>query len=311
MFVVCQNNKYGFCRHGKKCEKIHLTDICEQNESCRQTYWCDKRHPYRCYYFERYKRCKFGSFCAYSHVKNKEMLLEIEIKKLNDDIVDLKNKNIELMAKLEEISQSHISEKPEIGNYEDASGNIVETNLINVDLATIIRENSWHRCEKCDYKSRSKRGIRVHTAKMHTKTTETQTETSEYPLNNCEICDYIGKTKDDLEIHVATAHSKCEKCDYTGKTKVNLEIHVATAHSKFNEYSNVAWYRHCQVRVVNGETKGPLYNCSICGKTGEEEKDIRNHYGNDHKYIELETRDQLIYGRPIPTVFGIVHNEDI
>ena len=90
------------------------------------------------------------------------------------------------------------------------------------------------------------------------------------------------------------------------KTKVDLKVHVATAHSKFNEYCNVAWYRPCKVQIVNGETKGPLYNYSICGKTGEEEKHIRNHYEND-----FETRDQLIYGRPIPTVFGIVHNEDI
>ena len=66
-----------------------------------------------------------------------------------------------------------------------------------------------------------------------------------------------------------------------------------------------------KVQIVNGETKGPLYNYSICGKTDEEEKDIRNQYENDHKYIELKTRDQLIYGRPIPTVFGFVHNEDI
>ena len=61
-----------------------------------------------------------------------------------------------------------------------------------------------------------------------------------------------------------------------------MEIHVATANSKFNEYFNVAWYMPCKVQIVNGETKGPLYNCSICGKTGEEEKDIRDHYENDH-----------------------------
>ena len=62
---------------------------------------------------------------------------------------------------------------------------------------------------------------------------------------------------------------------------------------------------------MNWEKKGPLYNCFICENTFEEEKDIRNHYEEEHRYMELETRDNVIYGRPIPIVFGIVHNEYI
>ena len=50
MYVVCQNGKYGHCKFGKKCDKIHFTDVCEQNESCKENF-CDKRHPVRCYFF--------------------------------------------------------------------------------------------------------------------------------------------------------------------------------------------------------------------------------------------------------------------
>ena len=76
MFVVCQNNKYDFCKYGRRCEKMHLTEICKQNENGKETFWCDKRHPYTCSYFVRYWRCKFGTFCAYIHVENREMLLQ-------------------------------------------------------------------------------------------------------------------------------------------------------------------------------------------------------------------------------------------
>ena len=42
-----------------------------------------------------------------------------------------------------------------------------ENNLIDVDLQTIIRESSWFFCKKCDYKSKSKKGLRIHDVKMH------------------------------------------------------------------------------------------------------------------------------------------------
>ena len=73
MFVVVgQTNNYGYCKYGTKCDNIHLTDICEQNKCCRGTYQCDKRHPYICSYFNKYGRCKWRSFCAYTHVESKE-----------------------------------------------------------------------------------------------------------------------------------------------------------------------------------------------------------------------------------------------
>ena len=53
MFLIGQNNKYGFCRYGRRCDKIHVTDSCALNEDCREKYCCEKIHPFRCYYFER------------------------------------------------------------------------------------------------------------------------------------------------------------------------------------------------------------------------------------------------------------------
>ena len=97
MFLVCQNNKYVFCYYGRRCEKINLTEICKVNENYKETFWCDKRHPYRCSYFEIYGRCRFGTFCAYIHVEDKEMLLRKESNKLKGDIVYFKTGNKEVM----------------------------------------------------------------------------------------------------------------------------------------------------------------------------------------------------------------------
>ena len=66
MYVVCLKSKYGFCKYGKHCDKIHFTDERETLEKCTEKY-CDKRHPQLCYYFEKYNRCKFSIYCSFKH----------------------------------------------------------------------------------------------------------------------------------------------------------------------------------------------------------------------------------------------------
>ena len=41
--VCSQNNKYGFCRYGRRCDKKHFTDTCTLNENCKEKYCSDKR----------------------------------------------------------------------------------------------------------------------------------------------------------------------------------------------------------------------------------------------------------------------------
>ena len=39
----------------------------------------------------------------------------------------------------------------------------------NIFMQTLIRKNSWLFCEHCDYKSKSKKGLKIHIEKMHEK----------------------------------------------------------------------------------------------------------------------------------------------
>ena len=49
--------------------------------------------------------------------------------------------------------------------------NTIETPAVNLEtnksLEELIRENSWFLCEICDFKSKSKKGLRSHTVKSH------------------------------------------------------------------------------------------------------------------------------------------------
>ena len=85
---VCLFNKYGFCKFRETCRKIHYREICIE-DSC-ETSSCTKRHPRKCKYFEIYKRCKFGTFCLFSHETNDVTNLD-DVKELKDQIDALQN----------------------------------------------------------------------------------------------------------------------------------------------------------------------------------------------------------------------------
>ena len=135
MFVVCVNSKYRFCRYGKTCDKIH---ICENSQTCRDRY-CDKRHPVRCYYFDRYNRCKFGNFSSYFHAATKEQKLEKEVSKLKIEISDLKLKNIDMHEKINKITERKIEHPKDCG----------VTVVSNMDFKTLVWQNSFYNCDKC------------------------------------------------------------------------------------------------------------------------------------------------------------------
>ena len=66
METACIFDKYGHCKYRETCRKLHYDEICEK-ESCEKIN-CDKRHPKSCTFFSMYNRCKFGTYCSFSHV---------------------------------------------------------------------------------------------------------------------------------------------------------------------------------------------------------------------------------------------------
>ena len=159
MFEVCQRSKYGFCKFGKKCDKIHFSDICEDNDRCTEKY-CDKRHPIRCFFFDTYGRCKFGTFCSYLYEENIEIQLRKEIAKLRAEIDKLKRKNKETSKMLERTSKSyqHSIENKEFREIPNSDKTTINSSdLINVSLQTLIRESSGYQCDLCDLKQKRKK----------------------------------------------------------------------------------------------------------------------------------------------------------
>ena len=149
MYVVCQKSKYGFCKYGKRCDKIYFTDICEKNNTYEETY-CDKRLPVMCSYFETYGKCKFGVFCDYTHSKRIDNDLERDVEILKRENCDLKASVRELKNKLETLSMSDttvvhiISVEENLPELSETVETIDKIDFINVDLQTPIKETNYN-----------------------------------------------------------------------------------------------------------------------------------------------------------------------
>ena len=93
---VCRHFKYGYCRFQDLCRYEHVKEVCDDVE-CSVTL-CRKRHPRLCIYFSKFNRCKFGSFCQFSHderqispqCSHKDSLISTEIEKLKEVIKENK-----------------------------------------------------------------------------------------------------------------------------------------------------------------------------------------------------------------------------
>ena len=88
----CKHNKFGFCKHGEKCRKQHVEELCK-NKEC-EINQCRKRHPRPCRYFSAFQRCKFGEYCAFKHELTIDPILE-QIKVMNKKMEALEKQVVE------------------------------------------------------------------------------------------------------------------------------------------------------------------------------------------------------------------------
>ena len=237
MANACLRSKFGFCKFGRRCDKTHFTEVCD-DQYCRGNN-CDKRHPVVCFFFRVYGRCKFGTFCEYGHPMKKEQKLEDDVKALKLEVSDLKNKVDVLLKKLTEIEtlktdkieksddklentkvQNESAEKRE--KYDGrAESKIDWANWRSLD--EIIRENSEKfgkvtvMCDHCDYETSSDDNMKIHKAKEHTNV----------KLNRGYLCGTVRKEEG--------GGRKCNICDLRLPKFEEMENHQRQEHGYLGE----------------------------------------------------------------------------
>ena len=221
MTTVCLSFKFGYCKFQKNCEKTHLIDTCEKPKCFG--YKCNKRHPRECFFFRRFGRCKFGTFCSYAHSTSKEVKLSEEVKDLKVEVLSLKEETIELKEIVKEL-RKEIKEISTNTNTEVETEK--DTNLNESD----IRVNDMETIEK------NKVSVeKVEISDMETKTDTEEEMCSKEDANENkseETLDEIMKSQDLEDIIRENSGLFCNFCPWgPAKTKKGLITHKAKMHS--------------------------------------------------------------------------------
>ena len=99
----CSFYKFGFCKFGNKCRKLHYSEIC-QHKFCENVKFCEKS------YFCAYGFCKFGNDCQFRHENppsrkhaNKDSELIDKNKALKKEQVEMNEKHEKLQVQIKNI----------------------------------------------------------------------------------------------------------------------------------------------------------------------------------------------------------------
>ena len=172
--IVCEKNKYGYCKFQDTCHLKHINLLCEDPKCSQDKY--QKGHPMLCFYNMRNGYCKFGVYCKYSHgntnysnyseewkervsfrvekVENNHENLLKEIEDLKNDVSNLKKESYFLKSKVEMFNTKVEDSHESIENLLDEESVEPRSKLSNI-------------CSECGYKAASKRGLNTHAKNKH------------------------------------------------------------------------------------------------------------------------------------------------
>ena len=214
-----------------------------------------KRHPRLCKFLMYFGTCKFKDACSFLHKpSHQEDLLIQEVEKLKVEIEQLRNGLIQTILNKLKTLENKVDDKEEVENTETNS---------NIEASENSKE--VFPCKSCDFKGKSKTGLKNHSRLKHKLSLEeiaakdesvedsTDIEKSLDPVNEiissklesyCPECDILFRFEELLlyRNHCRVEHEwfccenrvKLEGCDYTTGTKDDLMKHLESCDYKLN-----------------------------------------------------------------------------
>ena len=135
------------------------------------------------------------------------------------------------------------------------------------------------KCEKCKFKTTSKRNLRVHMKLVH-----------DFKFFSCNICGTKAKTKENLKRHVFNKH----KVDITTESEMNLKMHKKEIHSS-------------ELKQIS---KGPLisnFSCNICKSKFKSKPGLARHKTTRHVKNTDQTKEKTKGPKRLVDKFTCTH----
>ena len=184
--LSCQFHQYGYCKFGLNCRKYHTRDTCPNPYCSNNT--CRLRHPKQCKFFVVNGRCKFAENCSFRHVSNEEIIkvaVEKELGAFKEEIIALKLVNEKFDNQIHEMNEKMKKLVESEAQKSDLCDNIfVSNDIFNEHEETIHEESQLSfKCDLCDYKSKSQKGVNIHKGSKHKSSSTSSTSPSQTPIN--------------------------------------------------------------------------------------------------------------------------------
>ena len=144
---------------------------------------------------------------------------------LENDLKDKNSKICGLELKLEDLEEKQKSDK----QIKDKKIKDLELSIKKKSIQEESPED--FNCPDCEFVSKTKRGLKTHKARIHTKTNALQ-----YPVE-CELCEAKLESEKILKEHLKY-HSykkstfKCEECDFSSENFLTMEVHIGKQHGE-------------------------------------------------------------------------------
>ena len=148
---------------------------------------------------------------------------------------DLKAQNAKingLEIRLEEVEKGHQSQRKQQEKRIKELENICKQKTRKEKYSeTQIPEEQQIKCNKCDYTTTSRQGLKIHCTKVHSKI-----DLGEFPAA-CNICEKILDSESKLKKHKKSEHTyhsvryQCNECEFMANEISTLQVHFGTNHS--------------------------------------------------------------------------------
>ena len=120
-------------------------------------------------------------------------------------------------------------------------------------------------CNKCDYKTTSRQGLKIHNSKVHSNI-----NFEEFPAA-CDICEKVLQNEMDLRKHKKSQHTyhnvryQCNECEFMANEVETLNIHFGKLHSEKPQCGLCDKFCENSENLVNHLSKCEIHMCANSG----------------------------------------------
>ena len=160
-----------------------------------------------------------------------------------------------------------------------------QKNKSKIESETRVPKDVGLNCEKCEYTTTSRQGLKIHNSKVHSKI-----NFEEFPAA-CDICEKILENETNLKKHKKSEHTnhvvrfQCDECDFMANEVETLHVHFGRTHTDRKQCGlcDINFYTSKDLNDHLSECEICMCSNSGCRETFVNLTDMKEHINKQHR----------------------------